>query len=458
MRRTFAIALIFLCTLTAGCSMTGGAPYAVSGRIVSADDESLGIGDTIVSFSGIHSVGTTVSNDDGTWNISNIRGNVTIAPLSAGWAFEPAYRQVHVTENGVDFHAIPSASNNLGFRQVAAGNDYVLLLSAEGDVYFWGALGSVYTYGAALRVPGIENIVAVAAGAQHCLALKGDGTVWAWGANGRGQLGDGTYLDSFNGPVKVDGISEVMAVAAGESHSLAVRTDGTVWGWGDNSAYQIGRILPRTIASPALKPEIDGVVSVAACSRRSVAVKADGSAWQWGNWLIGMPMCGAIYWMDRYVSDPEDIGLKGIVAVAAGFQHSVALKDDGTVWAWGMNSQGQLGNGISGAGYGPYRIPGPDQAIAVAAGVENGLAVAADGSVWAWGANPYNYLGTGSSSMIIPPRKVEGIASATTIAAGSEVIVASDGFGDLWHWGMSYPGASPYSSYILGNPRKMVVH
>ena len=60
--------------------------------------------------------------------------------------------------------------------------------------------------------------------------------------------------------------------------------------------------------------------------------------------------------------------------------------------------------------------------------------------------------------MIIPPRKVEGIASATTIAAGSEVIVASDGFGDLWHWGMSYPGASPYSSYILGNPRKMVVH
>ena len=455
MKRALTVALIVLCMLTAGCSLTGGIPYAVSGRIISADGEGSGIGDTVISFSGSHSVGMIVSDDDGMWNISNIRGNVTIAPVSAGWTFEPAYRQVRGTESNVDFYAVPSALNNLGFWQVVAGDDYVLLLSSEGTVYFWGIFGSASTYGAALRIPGIENVVAIAAGAQHCLALKDDGTVWSWGANGRGQLGDGTYSDSFEKPVKVNDISDVKAIAAGETHSLAVRTDGTVWGWGDNSVYQIGKNFPRTITTPVLKTDIKDVASVAASSRRSVALKSDGSVWQWGNWLIGFPMGGSIYWMERYIQDPEDVGLKGIVAVSAGYQHSVALEDDGTVWAWGMNSQGQLGNGISGSGYGPYKVSGPDQAIAIAAGKYYGMAVAADGSIWAWGANAGNYLGTGSYSTIIPPRRVEGITSASAIAAGEQVIAACDVLGDFWHWGMSYPGASPMTSYVLGSPRRI---
>jgi len=159
--------------------------------------------------------------------------------------------------------------------------------------------------------------------------------------------------------------------------------------------------------------------------------------------------------MERYVAEPEDVDLDGVVPVSAGFQHSVALKGDGTVWVWGMNSHGQLGNGISGSGYGPYMVSGPDQAIAVAAGENYGMAVAVDGSIWAWGANAGNYLGTGSYSAIIPPRKIEGITSATTIAAGEQVIAACDVFGDFWHWGMSYPGASPMTSYILGSPRRI---
>ncbi|HPM63323.1 MAG TPA: hypothetical protein PLM88_02200 [Bacillota bacterium] len=455
MKRAFAIALILLCTLTSGCSLTGGAPYAVSGRIVSANDEGLGIGGMAVSFSGSHSVGMTVSDDYGMWNVSNIKGNATIAPVSSGWIFEPAYRQVRGTESNVDFYAFASAPNTIGFLQVAASKNYVLLLSAEGTVYFWGAIGSACTYGAALQISGIEGVVAIAAGDKHCLALRSDGTVWAWGANNKGQLGDGTYSDSFEKPVQVDGLSDVKAIAAGESHSLAVKTDGTVWCWGDNSVYQIGRNLPRTIVTPILKTDIKDVSSVAACSRRSVAVKSDGSVWQWGNWLIGLPMGGSIYWMERYVAEPEDVDLDGVVPVSAGFQHSVALKGDGTVWVWGMNSHGQLGNGISGSGYGPYMVSGPDQAIAVAAGENYGMAVAVDGSIWAWGANAGNYLGTGSYSAIIPPRKVEGITSATNIAAGEQVIAACDVFGDFWHWGMSYPGASPMTSYILGSPRRI---
>ena len=455
-KRAFGLLLIALCILTAGCSLTAGTSYTVSGRIVCADDDSQGIGNVVIEFSGSRSFGITRTNDDGTWIKSGLMGPVTIAPASADWVFEPGYRQASGAEQNVNFAGIRSAANSLGFRQAVAGKNYALFLRTDGAVYFWGSRGSVYTYGTAMRVSGIEDIVAVAAGAYHSLALKADGTVWAWGANDRGQLGNGTYSDSCDNPAQVDGLSGIVAIAAGEYHSLAVKDDGTVWGWGDNSAYQIGRDAPTTTPMPVMKGEIGGVVSVAASRYRSVALKADGTVWQWGAWQIPMPRGDSTLWMDRYVGGAEDVGLAGVISISAGSEHSTALKNDGTVWAWGVNSHGRLGGGAE-WDYGPRRVECLDEVVAIAAGDRNGLAVRADGSVWAWGANYQNYLGTGTYSATIPPTMVMGIARAAVVASGEQIIAAVDGFGDLWRWGMSYPGASPWTSYAIGEPRRITV-
>ena len=103
----------------------------------------------------------------------------------------------------------------------------------------------------------------------------------------------------------------------------------------------------------------------------------------------------------------------------------------------------------------PLRVEGLDEVVAVTAGDRNGLAVRADGSVWAWGAGAQNYLGTGTYSAIAPPTMVMGISGVADVASGEQIIVAADCFGDLWHWGMSYPGASPATAYPIGAPRRI---
>jgi alpha-tubulin suppressor-like RCC1 family protein len=454
MRRAFGLLLIALCVLMAGCGLPVGTSYTVSGRIVCADDPSQGIGDVYISFSGSRSFGTAKTNDDGTWTKSDLRGSVTIAPANADWVFEPGYRQVNSAEQDVSFAGVPGASNSLGFRQVVAGKHYALFLRADGTVYFWGYRGSVYIYGAAMRVSGLEDIVAVAAGADHSLALRADGTVWAWGANDRGQLGNGMYSDRCDVPAQVAGLSGVRAIAAGECHSLAVRDDGTVWEWGDNSTYQIGHGAPTTTPAPVMKAGMDRVESVAASGYRSLALKTDGTVWQWGFWQLALPWGDSVYWLNRYVGDAESVGLHGVTSIAAGSDHSMALKDDGTVWAWGVNIHGQLGGGTK-WDRDPLRVEGLDEVVAVTAGDRNGLAVRADGSVWAWGAGAQNYLGTGTYSAIAPPTMVMGISGVADVASGEQIIVAADCFGDLWHWGMSYPGASPATAYPIGAPRRI---
>ena len=130
------------------------------------------------------------------------------------------------------------------------------------------------------QVKDLSRVAGVAAGAVHTLALKSDGTVWAWGENDWGQLGDGSTANR-SVPVQVWGLLRVIAVAAGYSHTVALRNDGTVVAWGNNEYGQVG----------------DGGLS----------------------------------------------RLSGVLAVAAGFSHTVALKNDGTVWTWGGNGNGQLG-------------------------------------------------------------------------------------------------------------------
>ena len=179
----------------------------------------------------------------------------------------------------------------------------------------------------------------------HTVYLKNDGTVWAWGNNSNGQLGNGTITDSGI-PVQISGLSSVTAIAAGYAHTVALNNDGAVWAWGNNSNGQLGNGTTTDSSIPA-------------------------QAW-----------------------------LSGMVAIAAGNTHTVALRNDVTnvsVWAWGNNSHGQLGNGTTTDSSTPVQVSGLSEGTAIAAGYEYTVGLRMDNEVWAWGNNFYGQLGDGTT-------------------------------------------------------------
>jgi alpha-tubulin suppressor-like RCC1 family protein len=199
-------------------------------------------------------------------------------------------------------------------------------------------------------------VTAIAAGFGQTVALKSDGTVWTWGDNSSGQLGDGSATSS-NIPVQVRGLSGistgmVIAVAAGYDHTVALKNDGTVWAWGNNKNGQLGNGNSTPSKTPVQVSGLSTVTAVAAGFSHTVALKSDGTVWTWGNNSKGQLGSGLTNGVPVDSATPVQVsGLSGAMDIAAGYEDSVALKaaanGDGTVWAWGSNSYGQFGNGLA---------------------------------------------------------------------------------------------------------------
>jgi alpha-tubulin suppressor-like RCC1 family protein len=189
-----------------------------------------------------------------------------------------------------------------------------------------------------VSVSGVNGLISIAAGSAHAVALKSDGTVWTWGANGNGQLGDGTTNPLRSSPVMAYGLSGVAHVGAGYKHSLAVRQDGTIWVWGDNQYHQLGNapLSPYCWSWPcSVQPSqlsgISDVVAVAGGEWYSLALRADGTLWAWGDNSYGQLGINNVGIVSS--SSPVQVqGLTGVTAMAAGGHHALAVRNDGTVW------------------------------------------------------------------------------------------------------------------------------
>jgi alpha-tubulin suppressor-like RCC1 family protein/chitodextrinase len=342
-----------------------------------------------------------------------------------------------VTFDGVSAIVVSSTTTQIVVTAPAhaAGLTNVVVSTASGSMTRMGGFAYVEStdiwmpVGPSAYAPTVVcDVRAIAAGGGYTVALKNDGTVVAWGDNSYGQ----TTIPA--------GLTGVTAIAAGNSHTVALKNDGTVVAWGDNSSGQT-----------TVPAGLTGVTAIAAGNSHTVALKNDGTVVAWGS--------------DSSGETTVPSGLTGVTAIAAGYGHTVALKNDGTVVAWGDNSFGQTtipsdltdaraitaNNGYTialksdgtvvawgwgGGGYGQTMIPSDlTDVTAIAAGGMNAVALKSDGTVVPWG----NYF---SDPTTIP----SGLTGVTAIAAGYSHMVALKSDGTVVAWGENYSGETtiPY--------------
>ncbi len=331
--------------------------------------------------------------------------------------------------------------------QLGAPGDHTAVVVA----WAWGAnasgqLGDGTTSGhtSPSRVNTLSGVTAAAGGGSHSLALKSDGTVWAWGSNSNGQLGDNTTTQR-PGPVQVKGqggsgfLTGVTAIAAGTSHSLALKADGTVWAWGANGSGQLGDNSTSQRNAPVQVSGLTGVSAIAAGGPHSLALLGDGTVRSWGENGSGQLGNGAT----KDSSVPvQPSNLAGVSAIAAGANHSLAVKATGTAWAWGANGAGQLGDNSTTQRKSPVQVLNLTGVSAVRGGDLHSLALKSNGSVWAWGSNTYGQLGDNSTSQRNTAMQVQGqdgvgflTGIATITAGGNHSLALPQSSGTFWAWG-----------------------
>jgi alpha-tubulin suppressor-like RCC1 family protein len=343
---------------------------------------------------------------------------------------------------------------------ITAGEHHSLALKSNGTVLAWGSnskgqLGRSDNFGNfpdPSTVSGLANIIAIAAGKDHSLALKSDGTVLAWGSNSNGQLGRSDNFGNIPAPATVSGLTNVTAIAAGYFHTLALRNDGKVWAWGENGNGQLGRsdnfmIVP----TPAEVSGLTNVTAIAADGWHTLALKSDGAVWAWGSNYKGQLGYSA---NSNRNPTPTQVSneLSNVIAIAAGYSHTVVLYNDGTVWAWGRNSVGQLGNGNFSDQNTPAAVSGLTNVIAIAAGDDHTVALKSDGTVLAWGYNNKGQLGNSNLTPQNLPAAVSGPTNVIAIAAGGSHTLALKSDGTVLAWGSNSYGQLGKSVNTSPNP------
>ena len=236
-----------------------------------------------------------------------------------------------------------------------------------------------------MQVKGLTNVKAIAAGAAHSLALKTDGTVWAWGWNALGELGYGaTSASPHLVPVRVRGLTNVAAVAAGNGTSMALKSDGTVWVWGANFNALMGQ--PATtffVATPTQVAGLSNVTQIFNGYQNMFAIKADGTLWAWGANSSGQLGTGT--GDGAWHPQPVQVNVTEVVSVSSGFAFAHAVRADGSVWGWGSLV----------TGFAPHRIAAVAGAGEVASGVTHTAALLSNSTVRSWGPGEVGQLGDG---------------------------------------------------------------
>jgi len=387
--------------------------------------------------------------------------------------------------------SIPAQVDNLSnIIALAAGSSHSLALKNDGSVWAWGhnssgqlGDGTIIHKSTPVQVNYLSNIIALAASSSHSLALKNDGTVWAWGANYYGQLGDGTKTSKSN-PVQITNLSNIISIAGSSGNSLALKKDGTVWGWGH--LLHLDTINNST--TPVKIQNLENIKQIAIEYNYLSALKEDKSVWfykfvsgdknipfQHNNFSNIKAITGGFsrnnnlfedyylvaleenenLWISGSYSDkmfyndqgrPDDgipqkvNNLENIKEISKGGNHFLFLKNDETVWAWGNNYTGQLGDGTIVNKATPVQVQNLENIKQLKAGLAYSIALKRDGTVWAWGCNNLGQLGDGTIIDKDTPVQVQNLENIKDIKVHYNHSFALKENGTVWAWGCNSHG------------------
>ena len=314
---------------------------------------------------------------------------------------------------------------------LSPGTSYIVTITGVKDSA-GNALATPYTGIFSTGSPvSVQATKAITAGRAHTLSLKSDGTLWSWGDNISGQLGDGTTIIKTT-PKQIGTATNWSAISAGGDHTLALKSDGTLWAWGFNYA---------TFFTPTQIGTATNWSAISAGGGFAIGLKSDGTLWAWGDNSSGQLGDGTT----TNKTTPTQIGTAtNWTAISAGSNHTIALKSDGTLWAWGLNSgfnsSGQLGDGTTTDKITPVQI---NSSSATVASTPSGVTATAGNAQLAvsWsnasGATSYDvYYSTASSvstttgtkvTCATAPYTIMGLTAGTTYYV---IVVASNGYGD----------------------------
>ncbi|GGA15109.1 hypothetical protein GCM10008018_69880 [Paenibacillus marchantiophytorum] len=358
-------------------------------------------------------------------------------PITLAFTFINSFLpEAHAEENGT------------GWQDIAVGGTFSLAIKADGSLWSWGESNRYGILGngekgnlaanakVPVKVQGIDHVKAIGAGAMHALAVKADGTVWTWGDNTDGQIGDGTETLRETGsgkaltdnnrelPTQVKGLSHVVAVWGAWARSYAIKDDGTLWAWG-------GLYYKKADGSTG------NYVTPVQLRFQNVATISTG----YGDNLLVLKKDGTVWTQDQGTV-VQIAGLSDITAIAAGGTDSYALQKNGTVWMFGSNGRGKIAGEDVAKTASPQQIQGIQDVVDIRATGGGPLFLKKDHTVWTSGKNTGGQLGIGSYENSDTPVQVKNLTKINKIAAHGtgfrSMAIREDG--TLWAWGNGFTG------------------
>ncbi|HSY42452.1 MAG TPA: LamG-like jellyroll fold domain-containing protein, partial [Candidatus Acidoferrum sp.] len=335
------------------------------------------------------------------------------------------------------------ARSEIAPRIIGGGVTQFAALRRDGTVWTWGnsdqgqlGNGQWTNSDAPVQAVGLSNIVAVVAPAtgNFDLALDSSGRVWSWGANDYGQLGldDGLYEDEDT-PSAIPGLTNIVAIAGGSGHAIALKSDGTVWAWGDNAYGDLGDNSDEGRDDAEQVLGLTNAIAIASGDCHCFAICANGTVWGWGlneDWELGIGNAND-QWLPVLVTN-----LTNVIALSGGEWHSIALLANGTIEAWGANYEGEIGDISSST---PVAVPGLSNIVSIASGSVHNLFIDTNGNSYAWGYDGDGEFGDdGADYGDTDPYLLTTVSNVTAVAGGFESSIISIGNGNIYTFGNSY--------------------
>ena len=388
---------------------------------------------------------TILTPGSGSWNKISSAGFYTMAIQSNGTLWGVGLNTLG--QLGLNTTANYSLLAQVGalsvWTQISCGGANSLAIQSNGTLWAWGnntygqlGLNDLTNRSSPVQVGALSTWTKIACGYYSTAGIQSNGTLWIWGNNVYGQLGLNTTTN-FSSPVQVGALSTWTQVSGNQYYTLALQNPGILYAWGSNAYGQLGlntSTTPYYIPLQVLSPFQGTWIQVAANGqgKSSAAIISPGTLWAWGYNALGQLGNNST----TTQSSPVQIGaLSTWTSVSCGY-YAMAIQTPGTLWAWGFNPYGNLGNNTTTNYSSPIQIGALSTWTQVSAGtVYNTLAIQTPGSLWAWGYNNYGQLGQGNTTNYSSPVQIGTLNTWSLFASGSSHSVAIQSNGTLWSWG-----------------------